>query len=124
MNWGEPLLPYPRSPYTPLHLPLCLRVSHRRFGDVSYYRDRTHREQTDISIDRWNTSIVVNVRSDGLRPPSLPIPLQKCCQLHFITIWVKFHPTSPHPHPHPLHLFAPPIPSRPPSRPREVPWKV
>ena len=38
----------------------------------------------------------MDVRSDDLGLPSLPIPQQKCCPLHFITIWVKFHPTPPH----------------------------
>ena len=56
-----------------------------------------HREETDRQIDgkAW---FVLAVRSDGLRPPALRLPLQNYRQLHFIIIWVKSHP---HPHLHP-----------------------
>ena len=54
--------------------------------------------QTDRQIDgkAW---FVLAARSNGLRPPSLPLPLQNYRQLYFIIIWVNFHPNPPSPSP-------------------------
>ena len=44
---------------------------------------------------------LVDVRSDGLRPPSLPSPLQKYRRMNFIIVWIKFQQTPPTPTPTP-----------------------
>ena len=55
-----------------LDFPLDLREYHGKFGDANTHRNWMLNEQTDrrtfffTYIDRWNTSTIADVRSDGL----------------------------------------------------------
>ena len=97
MDSGESILPYLCSRYTPLHLPFELGYPTEGLVTVAITgTECIANRQMDRYIDgeAW---FVLAVRSDGLRPSSLPLPLQNYRQLHFIIIWVKFHPNQPLP---------------------------